>query len=128
MTDNEVMETVYKALVQDKEVMEILGNPRTPKERRGKIHTTRKELELIDGASMPVVVMFWHGGSDTQNSYYTRQSLVIQYYAKDRGQGVRLVEAVRRVMATMDYRRTSTVDESGNLFCRSDVFRIIVWN
>ena len=128
MTDNEVMEKIYKALVQDKEVMAILGNPRTPKERRDKIHMTRKELEVLDGASMPMLVMFWHGGGDTQNSYYIRQSLVIQYYATDREQGVRLKGAVRRVMTTMDYRRSSSGDNSGKFFCCSDIFKVIVWN
>ena len=100
MTNDELfLDELYKEFVRDKDLMSLLGNPTTATGRNKKIRRGVTPLEYATSDAVNFLSMHFSSSTETDNWYVTRGFLHIDYYVKDRKAGMKIKQAVRRILS-----------------------------
>lgn len=95
---NGFLDEVYKELCTSKELMKVLGNPKSAKERNEKIHRLRTPLDYAVAENLNFISIHISSATVTENRYVSRAFLHIDYYAKSRTDAVKMQNIVRVIM------------------------------
>ena len=100
--DLELLNVLYAKFCKNDELMGLLGNPKTPKERVARIHREITPLEYATEKNVNFISMYLSSATETDNIYVVRAFLNVDYYAASREQLARMKSIVTEILRDMD--------------------------
>ena len=95
MTDDMgVLDDVYRKLKKNKDLMKLLGNPKTEGEINRRIRRELTPLSYATVDNVNFVSIYFSSATETDNIYVLRGFLCVDYYAKSRAD----LKAMKRII------------------------------
>lgn len=132
MTDDmELSDLIYEKLVQNKDFMDLVGNPKTAKERNARIRREICPMEYATAENVNFISMYLSSATETDNLYVTRGFFNIDFYTKNREDCRKMKSIVMDIMNSMDFHCVSMyntqVDTKG-VFKYTQKYRPLLWS
>ena len=97
MTDDDYIDKIYSLMIADKELMGILGNPKTPKEKNLRIRRELTPLSEATAENVPLISLYITSTTETENIWLSRAFLNADIYAKNRAEMKVIKKCVKRI-------------------------------
>lgn len=128
--DLEFLDELYDKFCADEGLMELLGNPKTPKEKNERIHRTITPLDYATKDKVNFIVMHFSSATITHNLWVARGYLHIEYYTKNREDLKNIRRIVKRILEEEHLLAVSWYNVSSNvkgIIRYKDIFRPLCW-
>lgn len=104
MTDDfGLLDEVYSMLCKNRELMALLGSPKTPSERNNKIRREITPLSFVTVENLNFMSIYLSSTTETDNIYVVRAFLNVDYYAKSREELAKIKRLVTETLREKDY-------------------------
>ena len=130
-SDYGYLDMIYNQMCKNKRLMELLGNPKSAKERNEKIHRTITPLEYATTEKVNFLSIYFSSTTETDNDYVVRGFFMVDYYARNRGDMSEMLRVVREIMADNDIRYQSShaiSSDTKGIYRWRDVYRPLLFN
>lgn len=132
MTDDmELSDLIYEKLIQNKEFMNLVGNPKTAKERNVRIRREICPMEYATAENVNFISMYLSSATETDNLYVTRGFFNIDFYTKNREDCRKMKTIVMDIMNSMDFHCVSmynTQADAKGVFKYTQKYRPLLWS
>lgn len=129
--DLELLNVLYAKFCKNDELMGLLGNPKTPKERVARIHREITPLEYATEKNVNFISMYLSSATETDNIYVVRAFLNMDYYAASREELARMKRIVTEILRDMDIFCVSTYNvpsDTKGVYRYKQMFRPLIWS
>lgn len=129
--DLDLLNVLYAKFCQNDELMELLGNPKTPEERVARIHREITPLEYATVDNVNFISMYLSSATETDNLYVVRAFLNIDYFAGSREDLARMKRIVTEILRGMDIFCTSMYNvpsDAKGVYRYKQMFRPLIWS
>ena len=115
MTDNELVNSLYKQFCEDKELMKLLGSPKTAKARQEKVRRGITPLSYVTEDKVNFISLHYSSFTQTENIFVIRGFLHVEYFAKSREDLDKIRKIVKEIMLQNDLLCSSSYDVASDV-------------
>lgn len=130
LTNNELLNEIYKKMWQDEGLAALLGNPKTPQEKRSRIIRGVTPLSYATADHVNFINLYLSSATETDNLYVVRAFLNVDYYGRSHADLMKMSQIVSELLQKMDIFCTSMYDipsDTKGVYRYTQKFRPLVW-